>query len=644
MKPLKDFLRKIDIFGAPFNFKYKTKDKYSTPFGGFFLLLFGGLALGFGIYYFLPFFNRKNLSIIYYTMNIPDTESIRLKDSHAAFAIGFDCEDNDKTNLKVADVFNLEIRYVLYIKNMKGEYDKDKKLLQTHDCIYEDFYNQYNSSFGYLKLGKYQCLNDYDHTIEGIYSNPVFSYYEFSVTAKNKTTLIDEYLKYNDCKLQMYYTDITIDLFNYKEPIKPFLNSLFVQLNPTLFIKRNVYFMNQYLYDDDMIIQVFDEEQKPKQIKTLFSRYEEYSLYIGLDRETTKPSLYTDYAKIYVRADTKKTEIRRTYQKLAEFFADVSSLMLAVFDVISIIFSFITNFYAEQAVINKLFIFKGIDSKYFHFSKKTEQINRLVTISGKKQVKEFKPKDVIMELNDIHFNTNVENAKNDVKDSSVKDLISAGNHENKLKIKKIKINKDKKNLNTIFTNENNENNENENYQTSKRAIKNIRKVLSLKDYDNNNDVNTLEKEGNKTTVKNNILKENTTEFSFNVFEAFSLLVFPCCLQGRLKLKNHLNDKAVNLLYNKLNVILYVRNMILFDIINKTILDEKKKDIINFLSRPILSLNKNSYEEKDVFYDSYKENDFDKFYEGYIELFKKPDKKNREKKLLMLSKQQLKELV
>ena len=55
----------------------------------------------------------------------------------------------------------------------------------------------------------------------------------------NKTSLIDEYLRSNDCKLQFYYIDITIDLGNYEEPIKPVLNSIFIQLNPTLFIKRN---------------------------------------------------------------------------------------------------------------------------------------------------------------------------------------------------------------------------------------------------------------------------------------------------------------------------------------------------------------------------------------------------------------------
>ena len=380
MKSFKGFLRKIDIFGVPFNFKYKTNDKYSTPLGGFILLIFISLSLAFGVYYMLPFLNRKNVSIIYYTMNIPKTEQIRMKDSQAIFTFGLDCDDF--TDLKATDIFKLQTRYVIYLKDKEGNYDKNKTLLSSHNCTYNDFYNQYNDSFDYLGLKKYQCLDDYNQKIEGIFSDQVFSYYEFSLSAKNSTDKIEEYLRLNDCKLQMYFVDITIDLSNYKDPIDTFINAQFIQLDPTLFIKRNVYFMNQYLYDDDEIIAVFDEEQKPKQTKTLFSRYEEYALYLGLNREITKPLNTFNYAKIYLRADTKKTEIKRTYQKLTEFFADASSLLVFLYDFLVIIFSFINNFYAEQAIIKKLFFFKGMDNKYFDYKRKSGQINKLLTLSS----------------------------------------------------------------------------------------------------------------------------------------------------------------------------------------------------------------------------------------------------------------------
>ena len=95
--------------------------------------------------------------------------------------------------------------------------------------------------------------------------------------------------------------------------------------------------MNQYLYDDDSIIALFNSETKPTQSKTLFSRYEEYALYLGLDREITRPSSYNNYAKIYIRADLKKTEIKRAYQKITEFYADASSILIGLYEFLIII-------------------------------------------------------------------------------------------------------------------------------------------------------------------------------------------------------------------------------------------------------------------------------------------------------------------
>ena len=139
-------------------------------------------------------------------------------------------------------------------------------------------------------------------TIQGIYSNEIFSYFEFSILAKNKSDeLLDEierYLFNNDCKLNFAYTDIIIDLDNYKSPITEYLNQIFIQLNPALFIKRNIYYMNQYFTSDDDLMYIYGD-LKPE-IKPLYSRYEEYSLYQGLNRKQTRPPKFEFFSKIYL--------------------------------------------------------------------------------------------------------------------------------------------------------------------------------------------------------------------------------------------------------------------------------------------------------------------------------------------------------
>ena len=158
---------------------------------------------------------------------------------------------------------------------------------------------------------------------------------------------------------------------------------------------------------------------------------------------------------------------------------------------------------------------------------------------------------------------------------------------------------------------------------------------------------TIDKEDQENKIrdeiKNNLLKQKTIKFSFNIFEVIISLLFPYCLRGNLKLKIDVSEKANNLLNQKLNVILYVRNMILLDILNHTIIDDKKRDILNFLSRPIIASNKNKYEKQDKFYENLFENDFDKFYNCVYELSRKANKNDNEKRLINLSKQHLKEL-
>ena len=648
MKSIKKFLRTIDIFGIPLTFRYKKNDKYSTSLGGLTIIIFIILAIAFGVYYFIPFVKRQNLSIIYYTMNIPKTEQIKFKDSKAAFAIGFDCQKNGR--LKVEDVFKLDAVFANYVKEMDGTYHKDKYPQTTHNCVYEDFYNNYNSSFDYLNLKNYQCLDNNKHIIEGIYADKIFSYYEFSVAAINDSdetfNNIDEYLFENDCKLQLVFTDITIDLSNYKEPIKPFLNSFFIQLNPTLFIKRNVFYMNQYLYDDDSLIAVFNSEEKPEQTKTLFSRYEEYSLYIGLDREITRPADYKNYAKIYMRSDLKKTEIRRTYQKITEFYADASSILVGIYEFLIIIISIINNFYAENSIVKKLFIFKGINNKYFNIKNRHKKINELLSLNGNNNnVVTFSRNNNRLNTNLISTKISMEKIDEKEEESSIKPSSSNRSQESKiLFLSRRKSNKIRINKRNNFTKDLMIKNEKNNRKQKRYSIDNQSKNI----LDNNNikmnNLKTLGKEDEDNDSKKSKSKKNdkNINYNFSLIEIISSLLFPCLLRGNLKIKNEYYDKATEFLYNKLDIILYVRNMVLFDIINETLLDEEKKNIINFLSRPLLSLDKK--ENKNIFYQNYYETDFDKFYDGYQELAHKTYKQHKEERLLSYSNQKLKELI
>ena len=646
MKDIKKFLKKLDLFGVNLNFKYQANDTYTTSLGGLFILLFGGVALGFGVYYFIPFIKRKNLNIIYYTMNIPSTEQIRFKESKAAFTIGFQCDE--KNGINAEDLFNLESRFVIYTKDIHGKSNKKKETLTWHYCKYEDFYNNHNDSIDYLNLNTYQCLDDYDRTVEGIFSDQIFSYYEFAVTNKYKTEenyhKITDYLSENDCKLNIYYTDITIDLTNYKEPIKPFLDSIFIQLNPTLDIKRNVFFMNQYLFDDDFMFAVFSGDEKPKQIETLFSRYEEYALYMGLGYNPNN----LEYAKVFIRADTKKTTIKRTYQKLTEFYADASSLLIALYEVLIIIFTYLNNFYAEQSVTKKLFFFKEIGLKPFSTTKNYSKLLEINSLIGTDDMKNLETINIDFNIDKKIKTATHAKIKKRIFFQRSKSITSSSNKELDEKINAEKFTNDNvRNKIKLLTIDNFDNFNN--YDVINKRSQCLNSVSKLESYQikSRRKLSLIESDSDNTKTQTLKINQPPIQYSFNVFEIFLITFCSKCVKGKLKLKNELNNKANDYLYSKLDIHVYLRNMYLFDIINQTIINGNKKNIINLLSRPLISINKKEKKEKkeeEIFYKEYEENNCDKFYEGIKELAKKQNKQKKEEKLLKLANKYIKDFL
>ena len=544
MKCIKGFLQKIDVFGVPYSFKHKQNEKYNTSLGGFIFLLFIIAILVIGIYYFIPFYNRKNFSIIYYSMNMPVTDTIKLSESKANFAIGLACPFEKKTQLSGKDLFDLQLSYIIYTTDHDGKKNKVKEKLTTHPCNYADFYNNYNDTFDFMGLNQFECLDKKDNSLQGIYTDEVFRYYEFSVVSKNDSVdlfqKIDRYLTEQDCRLELYYTDITIDFDNYEEPIKPYINSVFIQLNPTLFLKMNVYFKNQYFNNDNFLLFVFDEDEETT-IHTLFSRLEDYSLYKGLDRGVSLPKDNTKYANIYIRADTSKTIIKRKYQKVMEFYADSSSMLIALFEVLFIVFCFVNRFYADHSLAKQIFFFKEAENRHFDINRKSYQIKNLIKLldplvekkntllninDNKNQSTKNNEEKNDIEINDFEEGIKVYNINKNIisKESNSKiDEILKPNDFRKFSNKRVrnKMNRKIKFSKDVDYEENNKNLNLSTVQSTKRNIINRYKIQPVK-------ISTLLFKGLK---ENELEKFGRIKYKYNIFEIFWSYLCICCVSN-----------------------------------------------------------------------------------------------------------------
>ena len=88
IKCIKRFLKKFDVFGVNFSFKYRQEDKYQTSLGGIFFIAFCVVVAVVGIYYFIPFIKRKNFSIVYYSMNLQGAEKLILWNQEGLLELG----------------------------------------------------------------------------------------------------------------------------------------------------------------------------------------------------------------------------------------------------------------------------------------------------------------------------------------------------------------------------------------------------------------------------------------------------------------------------------------------------------------------------------------------------------------------------
>jgi hypothetical protein len=309
-----------------------------------------------------------------------------------------------------------------------------------------------------------------------------------------------------------------MDLNNKGEPFKAFLNSMFLQLNPTIIQKKNIFYMNYYLTNDSSIFRFTVTNETSPNKTTGLSRVEDYSVYKGLERAISKPEDYGNYAKIYIRADNRKIEIKRRYQDFFEFYADNSGALLSLYWILGVIFAYYDRIVTNHSISKKLFYFEGVKDNNFH------------------QFKIFK--NLIDSKEQLENNNQIQNP------------------------------------NQIATYARNDTNTN----SRGNALRN--------NYFRRNTNSSLK---NPVEEKKYEEKDFIDYSSYNIFEMAASLKI--CFYQTKKFKNKINliGQAKEMINDKLDVVFYIRNMILFELINKIYFEDM--DIINFLSRPIIYFKK-----------------------------------------------------
>lgn len=356
-----------------------------------------------------------------------------------------------------------------------------------------------------------------------------------------------------------------------------------------------------------------------------------------------------------------------------EFYADASSLLVAIYEILVVIFNYVDTFYAHHSLAKTIFFFKELEDKdNFNISKKRAALQDLIAITesqkknmenedkeiqskSSKMMKNFPPKKK-EQVNDNKEEYNKEikiyNSRNSPIDKKNTNTKSSSYIKGKEMFNKKDYNRNyKDNFNEKYDDDFNKADYDDSYprykinQLKRNISSNV--MMNLRNSNKNDFFSesfgtnmedfSSESDASKRPKKRNIKVEN----NFNIFEIIISQFFCCCMCKNIAIKNYANEKANEIMFKKMDIITYVRNMILFDILNQTMLDSGKKAIINFLGRPIISINQKRKNEFDEFYKNYREKDFNKYYDLIKELAEKPDKEEREEKLIEISNEHLK---
>ena len=568
VKNLKEFFKKFDYFGVQFYFNYKSKEKFHSATGGIVFIIFLIIAIVYAIISMMPLVKREKMSIIYYTMQIPDTDQINFLREKSTFAIGITSCSMLKDNDEFWDVFQLSINHVNFAKE-NGVSKKTRTAITYGYCDENDFNGEFNSSFSDIGLDKYFCPKDRNMTIQGIYSDPIFNYIEVVLTSKTNTTENFERIKEilsDECNINLYMMNIAFDLSNFTTPVSKFIDTQFITLKYTDFMKMNSYYKLQKF--DSYQNFLFDTHNTKYYIGG--GVYETYSVFKGEDRLLTQTEDFNNFAKIYIRAGQQRNIIERRYMKLTDFAADVSSILSTLLLVLFVVLTFINKFFAYESVMRKIFKFSN-PSHSKHDQAVKGSLNKII---------------------------------------SKKDLFSDRGDD--------KTRHEKTLYNTQIT-------------EKTEGMSPLRLSESWKQK------KIIESEVTEIKKKKKS-KEKSLNFHFNFIEIVIVSIFPKFAWEELREKNTLLRKAHEKLFFQSDILNYMKHMQLLDLLNYSILEPNENTILQFLSKPSISL----AQRKDIYDKIHKVNDIDSkeiddLYTSIKTLSSKRDKTPMQKRLFKLTK-------
>ena len=348
-----EIIRSFDFFGVYYTFQHNYQDKYRSFTGGLFFLLYLLFCFIYILIKFDGFINRKHMSLIYYDRKISPPDFLNFKNYSNNLAFGLTCDNEYGLNF-INEFLNIKLTFVSQLRTHE-KIERKKIILQYHRCIESDFGANYSDFFYLNKLYNYYCMDNTSNSISGFYTDINFNYYEFSILAKeNSSELYNEFreilLNY-ECKFEIFYVDTTINVYDFKNPVKTYLNQAYNILLPDSLLKYNYFFKKISFQSHDNLL--FDTYDLGSYLG--FSRTEEYRQLKSLDRFEKSYENFHIFAKFFIRSDNIDRIVQRNYEKFTQFMAQLSTVLSILFLIVYLCIIKLNYYYSNFVIMKSLF-------------------------------------------------------------------------------------------------------------------------------------------------------------------------------------------------------------------------------------------------------------------------------------------------
>lgn len=352
-------MKKLDYFAITFEFRVDNKPKYGSVTGGVWFLIYIIFALAFFIKRCFDYLSWSDTKIQFIEKALDPGPSLNFKKMNFTYAVRvtFD-NDTSLVNTSLADLFIMEHNYV---SAKDGEKKKKIKSL-PRSCLDSDFYNHSNdyTIFKRQPIGDFDCFDFYENfTLKGIYTDPEMSYSEILLSLNPK--YFEDYKKLEDIfsdnqfKFTLYYVDTFNDVSNYIKPVFYKVDAIYTYLDLQNFKRNNINFQ-QFINTVDN--NLFYNKYESKTYMKIHSSQEIPAPILNRSLSSLDERYYLN--KFFLRAVNDTKEVKLSFIKIPEFLATLSGLLVNMLVILAILMKALNTFEAKQSVMSKIMKYKDV--------------------------------------------------------------------------------------------------------------------------------------------------------------------------------------------------------------------------------------------------------------------------------------------